>query len=87
MRTYEKLVNFIAHLCMQRLDTFLPIGERVVLWRTQQGKDLMQPKPQPLRGFLFRLIHLHNLEHMKGAFLSMEVGPEVCIAELSKVTQ
>ena len=34
MRTYEKLVNFTAHLCRPRLDTFLPIGEREVLWRT-----------------------------------------------------
>ena len=33
LRTYEKLVNFTAHSCRQRLDTFLPIGERVVLWR------------------------------------------------------
>ena len=33
LRTYEKLVNFTTHLCRQRLDTFLPIGERVVLWR------------------------------------------------------
>ena len=32
--TYGKLVNFTAHLCMQRLDAFLPIGEREVLWRT-----------------------------------------------------
>ena len=32
--TYEKLVNFTAHLCRQRLDNFLPIGEMVVLWRT-----------------------------------------------------
>ena len=32
----------------------------------------MQLEPQPLKGFLLRLIHLHNLEHMKGAFLSME---------------
>ena len=32
----------------------------------------MQPEPQPLRGFLLTLIYLHNLEHMKGAFLSME---------------
>ena len=35
-------------------------------------KDLMQPEPQPFRGFLLRLIHLHNLEHIKGAFISME---------------
>ena len=32
----------------------------------------MQLEPLPLKGFLLRLIHLHNLEHMKGAFLSME---------------
>ena len=32
----------------------------------------MQPEPQPLREFLLRLIHLHNLEHMKETFLSME---------------
>ena len=31
LRTYKKLVNFPAHLCRQRLDTFLHIGERVVL--------------------------------------------------------
>ena len=31
LRTYEKLVNFTAHLCRQRLDTFILIGERVVL--------------------------------------------------------
>ena len=28
----------------------------------------MQPEPQPLRGFLLRLIHLHNMEHMKWGF-------------------
>ena len=32
--TYGELVNFIAYLCWQRLDTFLPTGEREVLWRT-----------------------------------------------------
>ena len=31
LRTYEKLVNFTTHLCKHRLDTFLPIGEMVVL--------------------------------------------------------
>ena len=31
----------------------------------------MQPRPQPLRGFLLRLIHLHSLEHMKRDFLSI----------------
>ena len=29
--TYGKLMNFTAHLCRQRLDTFLSIGEREVL--------------------------------------------------------
>ena len=29
-------------------------------------------KQQPLRGFLLKLIQLHNLEYMKEAFLSME---------------
>ena len=38
MRTYKKLVNFTAHLCRRRLDTFLLIGERVVLWKTSMGK-------------------------------------------------
>ena len=65
-------MNFTAHQCRQRLDTFIPIGERVVLWRTQQGKDLMKPWPQPLRGFLLRLIQLHNLEYMKEAYLLVE---------------
>ena len=37
---------------------------------------LRHPEPQPLRGFLLRLIHLHNLLHMKGEFLSMEVRGE-----------
>ena len=32
----------------------------------------MQPWPQLVREFLLRLIHLHNLEHMNRAFLSME---------------
>ena len=32
----------------------------------------MQPWPQLVRDFLLRLIYLHNLEHMNGAFLSME---------------
>ena len=32
--TYGELVNFTAYLCRKRLDTFLPIGEREVLWRT-----------------------------------------------------
>ena len=32
----------------------------------------MQPGPQPLKGFLLRIIHLHSLEHMNGVFLSME---------------
>ena len=31
LRTYEKVVNFTAHLCRKRLDTFLPIAERMVL--------------------------------------------------------
>ena len=31
----------------------------------------MHLEPQPFRGFLLKLIHFHNLEHMKGAFLSM----------------
>ena len=34
LRTYEKMVSLTAHLCRQRLDTFLLIGERVVLRRT-----------------------------------------------------
>ena len=34
MRTYENLVNFTTHLCRQRLYTFLPVEERLVLWRT-----------------------------------------------------
>ena len=34
MRINKKLVNFTAHLCRQRLDTFLLIGKRVILWRT-----------------------------------------------------
>ena len=34
LRTYKKLVNFTAHLCKQRLNTFLLIGENVVLWKT-----------------------------------------------------
>ena len=29
MITYGQLVNFIAYLCRQRLDTFLPTRERV----------------------------------------------------------
>ena len=32
----------------------------------------MQPKPQPLKGFLLISIQLHNLEYMKEAFVSME---------------
>ena len=28
----------------------------------------MQLEQHPLTGFLLKLIHLHNLEHMKGAF-------------------
>ena len=32
--TYVELVNFTAYLCRQRLDTFLPIEKREVLWRT-----------------------------------------------------
>ena len=32
----------------------------------------MQPEPQSLRGFLLKLIHLHNMEHMKEPFLSIE---------------
>ena len=33
----------------------------------------MKLEPQPLRRFLLRLIHLHNLEHMKRFFfLSMQ---------------
>ena len=31
MITYGELVNFTAYLSRQRLDTFLPIGEREVL--------------------------------------------------------
>ena len=34
LKTYKKLVNFTAHLCKQRLNTFLLIGENVVLWKT-----------------------------------------------------
>ena len=32
--TYGELVNFTAYLCWQRLDTFLPMEEREVSWRT-----------------------------------------------------
>ena len=35
-------------------------------------ENLMQLEPQPLRKFLFRLIKLHNQNHMKDAFLSVE---------------
>ena len=38
----------------------------------------MQPEPQPLIGFLLRLINLHNLEHIKGTFLSMEARGASC---------
>ena len=42
------------------------------------GERPKQPKPQPLKGFLLRLIQLHNLEHMKGAFLLMESRGASC---------
>ena len=32
----------------------------------------MQLEPQPLKGFLLRLIQLSNLEYMNEGFLSME---------------
>ena len=35
-------------------------------------------EPQPLRGFLLSLIQLHNREHMKKAFLSMEAQGASC---------
>ena len=36
------------------------------------GKGLIQAWSQPFRGFLLKLIHLHSMEHIKGAFLSIE---------------
>ena len=71
-------MNFTTHLCRQRLNTFLLIGAKVVLWRTWHGKDLMQLEPQPHRGFLLRLIQLHNREHIKETFLSVEAQGASC---------
>ena len=35
-------------------------------------------EPQPLKGFLLKLTPLHNLEHMKGAFLLTEAWGASC---------